>query len=67
MDSQQAVGRPAARTGVRVARMLRGGTEANARLTALTGLVLLLVAGLTLAIAALPAVGPWLHWAGSDH
>jgi hypothetical protein len=43
MDSQQAVGRPAARTGIRVARILRGGTEGNARLTALTGLVLLVL------------------------
>jgi hypothetical protein len=28
--------------------------------------VLALVAGLTLAVAALPAVGPWLHWSGGD-
>jgi hypothetical protein len=28
---------------------------------------LTLVAGLTPAIAALPAAGPWLHWAGSNH
>jgi hypothetical protein len=28
---------------------------------------LTLVAGLTLAVAALPAAGPWLHWSGADH
>ena len=41
MDSQEAVGRPARRTGALFAQLLRGGTEGNARLTALTGVVLL--------------------------
>jgi hypothetical protein len=41
MDSHEAVVRPAQRAGLRVARLLRGGTEGNARLTALTGAVLL--------------------------
>jgi hypothetical protein len=45
VDSHEAVVRPAPRTGIhaRAARLLRGGTEGNARLTALTGLVLLLL------------------------
>jgi hypothetical protein len=28
---------------------------------------LALVAGLILAVAALPAAGPWLHWHGGEH
>jgi hypothetical protein len=51
MDSQPAVGRPARRAGVRLGRLFRGGTEGNARLTALTGLVvlgLLAVEGVTI-------------------